>query len=133
VAGIDHSQVMVDQAKNRNLAAVRAKRVELQCTSSTSIPYANATFDKIFSINVAQFWGDPLTHLTELQRVLKPGGLIALAIQPRIPNATAATSEATGRFLADLLITAGFEQVRCETNPLRPVSVVCALGINQHT
>jgi ubiquinone/menaquinone biosynthesis C-methylase UbiE len=131
VAGIDRSDVMVQQAKKRNIAAIQTKRVDLQCASAASIPYANATFDKIFSINVVQFWTNPLDELTELQRVLKPGGLIALAIQPRISNATEATSQETGQFLVHLLTAAGFEQVRLESKPMRPVSVVCALGINQ--
>ncbi|NKB18130.1 MAG: hypothetical protein HC770_08715 [Pseudanabaena sp. CRU_2_10] len=61
--------------------------------------------------------------------MLKPGGSIAIAIQPRIPNATEVTAQETGKFLVNLLVTAGFEQVRLETKLLKPVSVVCALGI----
>ena len=38
---------------------------------------------KIFSINSFQFWPDPDASLVELRRILKPGGLIALAVQPR--------------------------------------------------
>ena len=129
VAGIDHSQVMVQQAKKRNAAAIRTKSVDLQCASASAIPYPDATFDKIFSINVAQFWTDPLEVLAELERVLKPGGLLALAVQPRIPHATEATSQETGQFLVNLLTAAGFEQVRLETKLMQPVSVVCALGI----
>jgi ubiquinone/menaquinone biosynthesis C-methylase UbiE len=131
VAGIDHSEVMVQQAKKRNATAIRAKRVELQCAAASSIPYASDMFDKLFAINVAQFWANPLDELTELQRVLKPGGFIALAIQPRIPNATEATSQATGQFLIQLLTASGFEQVRCATKPMQPVSVVCGLGIKK--
>jgi ubiquinone/menaquinone biosynthesis C-methylase UbiE len=129
VAGIDHSEVMVHQAKKRNAAAIQAKQVDLRCASTSSIPYPDITFDKIFSINVVQFWTDPLEVLAELQRVLKPGGLITLAIQPRIPNATELTSQATGKFLVNLLTAAGFGQVRLETKPMRPVSIVCVLGI----
>jgi ubiquinone/menaquinone biosynthesis C-methylase UbiE len=129
VAGIDHSEVMVQQAKKRNAAAIQAKRVDLRCASTASIPYPDTTFDKIFSINVVQFWTNPLEVLAELRRVLKPGGLIALAIQPRIPNATESTSQATGKFLVNLLTAAGFEQVHLETESMRPVSIVCVLGI----
>ena len=133
VAGVDHSQVMVQQAKRRNAAAIQAKQVDLQYASAASIPYTDATFDKIFSINVAQFWTNPIEVTVELRRVLKPGGSIALAIQPRIPNATEATAQETGEFLVNLLSAAGFEQVRFETQPMQPVSVVCALGIKKTT
>lgn len=128
VAGIDRSDVMVKQAGRRNTAAIQAKRVELQCATSSSIPYDNAMFDKIFAINVAHFWTEPLEVLMELKRVLKPGGLLALAIQPRIPNATESTSQETGKYLVNLLAVAGFEQIRCETKYVKPVSVVCVLG-----
>jgi ubiquinone/menaquinone biosynthesis C-methylase UbiE len=133
VAGIDHSEVMVQQASQRNAIAIKAKRVELQCASASIIPYANETFDKIFSINVAHFWTNPVEVLSEIHRVLKPGGSIAIAIQPRIPNATEATAQETGEFLVNALISAGFEQVRLETKSLQPVSVVCALGIKNST
>ena len=129
VAGIDRSEVMVQQASQRNAIAIKAKRVELQCADASKIPYPSETFDKVFCINVAHFWTNPVEVLTELHRVLKPGGLIAIAIQPRIPNATEATAQATGEFLVNALISAGFEQVRLETKSMQPVSVVCALGI----
>jgi ubiquinone/menaquinone biosynthesis C-methylase UbiE len=133
IAGIDHSPVMVQQASDRNAAAIRAKQVDLRCTPADSIPYDNALFDKIFAINVAQFWLNPLEVLAELQRVLKPGGLLALAIQPRIPNATEVTVQETGAFLMQILTTAGFESVHLETKPIQPVGVVCVLGIKPRT
>jgi ubiquinone/menaquinone biosynthesis C-methylase UbiE len=128
VAGIDRSDVMVQQAKNRNAHAIRSQLVELHCASAEAIPYPDAMFDKIFAINVAHFWTNPVEVLAELQRVLKPGGLMALAIQPRIPNATEETSQETGKFLVNLLTNTGFEQVRLETKPMQPVSVVCVLA-----
>lgn len=129
IAGIDHSEVMVKQARKRNAVAIQAKHVDLQCASAASIPYTDAMFDKLFAINVAQFWPSPTEVLAELRRVLKPGGLIALAIQPRIPNATEATSQETGKFLANLLKATQFEQVQINTHPMQPVSVVCVLGL----
>lgn len=47
VAGIDHSAVMVQQARNRNAKAIQAQRVDLQCAAADAIPYADANFDKI--------------------------------------------------------------------------------------
>jgi ubiquinone/menaquinone biosynthesis C-methylase UbiE len=131
VAGIDRSAVMLRQAKQRNAAAIEAGQVELHCDCALSIPYPEAMFDKIFSINVVQFWTNPLAELHELKRVLKPGGSIALAIQPRIPNASEATSEATGKFLVKLLNEAGFDRIELKSRLMNPVSSVCVLGIKK--
>ena len=88
-------------------------------------------FDEIFSINVVQFWTNPLAELAELKRVLKSGGSIALAIQPRIPNASEATSQATGKFLLKLLNEAGFDRIELKSKLMKPVSIVCVLGIKK--
>jgi ubiquinone/menaquinone biosynthesis C-methylase UbiE len=128
VAGIDHSAVMVAQAKQRNKAAIQAKHVDLRQASAASVPFPDATFTKVFAINVAQFWENPLSELIELHRVLQPGGLLALAIQPRTPQAMEATAQATGEFLVRCLTAAGFEQIKLERKFIKPVSTVCALG-----
>ena len=41
------------------------------------------TFDKIFSVNSMMFWPEPVETLKALRRMLKPGGLIAMTVQPR--------------------------------------------------
>jgi ubiquinone/menaquinone biosynthesis C-methylase UbiE len=128
VAGIDHSVVMVQQAKRRNKAAIQAKLVDLQQASAASIPFLDTSFNKVFAINVAQCWENPLIELTELHRVLQPSGSLALAIQPRTPHATEATAQATGEFLVNWLTVAGFEQVKLETKFIQPISTVCAIG-----
>ncbi|MDJ0732516.1 MAG: methyltransferase domain-containing protein [Nostocaceae cyanobacterium] len=128
IAGIDHSQTMVQQAQNRNMVAIQQGRVELQCGQATTIPYPDDSFDQIFSINVAQFWENPTQVLQELHRVLKPGGLIAIAIQPRTANATEETARQIGKTLVENFQAAGLREIRLESKPLQPVSVVCVLG-----
>jgi SAM-dependent methyltransferase len=129
VAGIDHSEVMLHQASRRNAAGIGAGRVELQLGSASRLPYLDASFDKVFCINVAQFWPDPLAPIEELRRVLRKGGRIAIAVQPGSEGASERTARDTGRMLTENLKSAGFSEVRLESKKLKPVSVVCAVGV----
>jgi len=129
VAGIDSSDVMLRQAMRKNREAIRAGRVELRQGTASHLPYESASVDVVFATNVAQHWGDPTGPLREIFRVLKPGGLAALAVQPRNKGASEQTAEQTGQILTDALFSAGFKSVRLERRPMKPVSTVCALGI----
>lgn len=40
-----------------------------------SLPFADNTFDKIFTVNTIYFWDNALAQAKEIFRVLKPGGL----------------------------------------------------------
>jgi ubiquinone/menaquinone biosynthesis C-methylase UbiE len=129
VAGIDHSEVMMQQARRRNAAAIGAGRVDLQLGCATRLPYADGAFDKVFSINVAPFWDKPEAAIHEMHRVLRQGGLVAIAVQPRSKRATHRTALETGQVLVKHLGAAGFTQVRLESKKMKPVSVVCALAV----
>jgi ubiquinone/menaquinone biosynthesis C-methylase UbiE len=129
VAGIDHSEVMLEQARRRNASGIRAGRVELQLGLASRLPYPDDSFDKVFSINVAQFWTEPLEAIREMRRVLRPSGLIGIAVQPRSKGGTKQTAREMGQMLVENLRAAGFSQVRLESKKMKPVSVVCGLGV----
>lgn len=129
IYGIDHSDVAVRQASKRNAAAIRAGRVELLHSSVERLPRFDEPLDAIMAVNTVGFWPDPAQQLSELRGLLRPGGRIALASQPRIPGATADTTARAGRDLHDRLTQAGFTQVRMETLDLDP-PVACVLAIN---
>jgi SAM-dependent methyltransferase len=127
VVGVDHSQVMIGQARRRNRAAIRAGRVCLMHTGVESMSVSDGPFDAALAVNTAGMWPDPPARLRELAGLLRPGGRIALVSQPRCPGATAATSAAAAKELASLLTEAGFERLRTETLDLDPPAV-CVLG-----
>ncbi len=85
VAGIDLSEVMVEQAARRNRRTVRQGRVELCQGSVSSLPYEDGRFDKVVAVNTFQFWPDPENDLREVRRVLKPGGTLVLGLRLKNP------------------------------------------------
>ncbi len=129
VYGIDHSDVMVRQATRRNAAAVREGRVELRRASFEDLPDFDGPLDKILAVNSMQFADDPVARLRSLRCLLRPGGRMAVVLQPRCPGATAATSATAGREILERLAAAGFGDAAVETLPLSP-PVVAVLAVN---
>ena len=128
VAGIDHSEVMVKHARRRNHDAIAAGRIELRLGRSQDLPWPDASFDKAFAINAGRFWDDGGRSLAELRRVLRPGGLLAVAAQPRGRGASEARATETAELLEARVRHAGFVAVRLESKRMRPASTHCALG-----
>src|SRR5215218_11404640 len=125
--GVDHSQVMIGQARRRNRAAIRAGRVRLIHTPVQRLSISDGPFDAALAVNTVGMWPDPIARLGELARLLRPGGRIALVSQPRCPGATAATSAAAANELAGLLTEAGFQHLRTELLELDPPAA-CVLA-----
>ncbi|MGW5714731.1 class I SAM-dependent methyltransferase [Amycolatopsis sp. NPDC003865] len=127
VYGADHSAVMVARAARRTRTA--ADRVELVHAPVDRLPSFGEPLDAVLAVNNAGFWPDPPERLRELRRLLRPGGRIALASQPRCPGAGRGTTARAARELRDLLTAAGFTELRVETLDLDP-PVACVLGVN---
>ncbi|MBL8228907.1 MAG: methyltransferase domain-containing protein [Bryobacterales bacterium] len=132
VAGIDHSAEMLRQATARNREAILEGRVDLRLGSAVRLPYGDASFDKVYAINVAQFFDDRASVFREYRRVLRPGGRLVIAVQPRSKAATEASATQVGENLHAAATAAGFADVRIERRPMRPVSTVCVLGSKPH-
>ena len=122
VAGVDLSPTMVAAARRRNARAIKAGRVKLQVGEITALPFADASFDKIFSIHTLYFWKNPALVLQELRRVLKPEGTLVLTFlaKDRWPDGETARTIAgvyTGSEVAQMMREAGFAQVCIDEGP----------------
>lgn len=127
VVGIDHSVVMVAQARRRNVTAVREGRVDLRLGSVENLPVFDEPFDKVLAVNNSGMWPDPVERFRELARAMRSGGKIAIVSQPRCPGATAETTAAAASQIAGLLEGAGFVVVGTQTLGLDP-PVACVIG-----
>ena len=81
--GVDASPTMVRHARRRNRASIRRGSVEVHQADATRLPFAEASFTKVGSLNSLQFWTDPVRGLGELHRVLEPGGRVAVVLMAR--------------------------------------------------
>jgi SAM-dependent methyltransferase len=128
VVGIDHSELMLRQARRRNARAIRAGRVELLLGSADALPRFDDRFDKVMAVNVYMFWGDPVSVLGGLRQVMNAGGVLALTLQPRRRGATADDTRAAAERMSASLRAAGFDEVRTEILEMAPVAAACVLG-----
>ena len=81
VSGIDFSPEMVSQAERRLRRQIAEGRMQVQFGDVSAIPFPDATFDRVLTINTIYFWPDALQGMEEIRRVLKDGGRGAVSIR----------------------------------------------------
>lgn len=134
VAGVDHSQTMVQSASQRNADAIQSGRIELKHGEVSSLPYPDESFDTAFSLHSIYFWQSPVDCLKEIKRVLKPSGLLAITIQPKdkwkpVVDANIMTLY-FGKDIASMFSDAGYRNIRIEVPPQEDkVFLECILGV----
>ncbi len=77
VTGVDIATNLLEQAKER--AAAERLQVRFEEGDAEELPYADNTFDVVVTMFGAMFAPRPERVAAELVRVLKPGGMIAMA------------------------------------------------------
>lgn len=75
LAGIDISESILKVAKTRNRGFVRNGRIMFSCQNAIGTSFADAVFDKAYTINTVYFWSDLDATMLEIRRVLKPKGM----------------------------------------------------------
>jgi SAM-dependent methyltransferase len=123
VAAVDPSPSFVTAVRER------LPDVDVREGTAEDLPYADATFDAAVSQLVVPFMADPVRGLSEMRRVVRPGGIVAAcawdfergpfqafwrAAEELAPGALAAIDLAGAREgqLAELMTAAGLEAAR---------------------
>lgn len=68
----DFSENMIGQAKKRN----KNKRIRFCVADATALPFSDESFDCVVISNALHIMPNPERAMQEIQRVLKPGGLL---------------------------------------------------------
>ncbi len=84
IAGIDHSEIMLEQASRKNKKHIENAKVKLECGTVWDLKYPENHFDTIYASNVHFFWENPAKEFKQLVSFLKPGGRLVMVFQPRI-------------------------------------------------
>lgn len=83
VTGITLSPVQAQRATERaeaaNLARETAPRAKFQVANALEMPFADQTFDLVWSMESGEHMPDKVAFLQECYRVLKPGGKLLMA------------------------------------------------------
>lgn len=78
VEGVELSDPMLGRVRARVRRSGLADRVRLHAGSVEALPFESGQFDCACSVNTIYFWPDLHRGLTELARVLRPGGRLVL-------------------------------------------------------
>ena len=79
VTGITLSPMQVSRARERAISAGLEDSVDFQLANALQMPFADRSFDLVWSLESGEHMPDKAQFLAECYRVLKPGGKLLLA------------------------------------------------------
>ncbi|HEY2848398.1 MAG TPA: class I SAM-dependent methyltransferase [Gemmatimonadaceae bacterium] len=136
VHGVDFSDASVAVARKTNARLIREGRVNVREAGVSALPYDSNNFDLVTAFETHFYWPNLPSDVKEIQRVLKPGGQVAIVAEVYRGRSMAwlygpAMGLLRAKYLTvdehrALLANAGFVDVSVITEKAR--GWICALG-----
>lgn len=112
VIGVERSLHLVTQAARRHQFSIKAGRLELEQAEPEALPYEYARFSKVLVTTDYPTWETPEYCLNEIQRVLQPGGQVAIGLSLKMKwHRNHGISFEEAQEAAGLVRWVGFQQV----------------------
>jgi ubiquinone/menaquinone biosynthesis C-methylase UbiE len=134
VAGVDPSATMIAMARRRNRKVIASGRVELKSGEISRIPYPDARFSRVCTVNTIYFWREPAACMREVARVLREGGRFAVTfrVQENPPRSVSARMGLPAYDVGEverLVKEAGFKNVAVQVREVRRMTAACVVGL----
>ena len=140
VAGLDASEIQVDMARRRLAGRLASGTADIVQGDAAALPWEDGRFSAVTAYGCLEFVPDPLAALSEMHRVLRPGGRVVVTMG--LPTDEAGQSGTKNRLgfprwtAADgqrLLEEAGFGSVAVSPPPTRYFVLQLARGVKPAT
>lgn len=87
VAGLDASEIEVAMARRRLAERIAAGTAEIVLGDAAALPWEDGRFSVVTSFALIEFVPDPLKVLSEMHRVLRPGGRAVVSLGEKAGDA----------------------------------------------
>lgn len=111
LCALDLSPAMLDRARAKLAAAGLADRVVLREGGASRLPWPDASFDLVTSLEALEFFPRPRRALAEMARTLSPGGTLIVSKYPDAWARALPLKGLTRRRMARLLARLGLGEI----------------------
>ena len=129
VVGLDHSPVMIAQARKRVSKAGMAPKVSLMVGGIEKLDGWTMSFDRIYSLNVIQFIPDKADYFRAVYNALDNNGMCFTTYQPRMDNDDPNGAAAMADEIASLMQASGFQKIERFEIVAGPTPAICVSGV----
>lgn len=119
--GIDYSAESVAKSRRLNCESINQGRLKIRQGDVASLPFRTGAFDAVTAVETIYFWPEVERGLSEVFRVLKPGGHFIIANEEHNPERAAIWSKRISLMnvydaadIERLLTKAGFTDVKVQ-------------------
>lgn len=118
IVGIDLSATAIRSATARNKKTMNNDRTKLIQANFNALPFPDKMFNKVYSIQTIYFWDEIDTIVSEIYRVLKPGGMVVITFSIGKDNETwKSVKEVSENQVMPFMMDTGFGDVSLVRGP----------------